>query len=173
MKNDKKYSAAFLTVMAAALMILIFGFSSQGGTQSSGLSLKVTRFLCRIIFFDYESIGDSERQFLVSQLHGFVRKLAHFSIYMLLGTVFYLLSLVTEKKIKVIGNWGTALLFSLIYAFADEIHQYFTPGRAMRFTDVIIDSCGALTGIIAIRILILTVNYIHSYFHCKGKTDQR
>lgn len=172
MKKDKKLSAFLLTLMAAAIMILIFGFSSQGGTQSSGVSLKVTRLLCRMIFFDYGNISGTERQFLVSQLHGFVRKLAHFTIYMLLGAVFYLLSLVTERKLKKIGNWGTALLFSFIYASADEIHQHFTPGRAMRFTDVIIDSCGALTGIIAIRILILVVNYIHSYFHSKGETDQ-
>ena len=164
MRNKKRYSAVLLSIIAAAIIITIFFFSSQAGAQSSGLSLKVTRFVCRIIFLDYESISDSERLFLAEQLHGFIRKLAHFTVYMTLGAVLYALSLATEKRIKPLGSWGTALMFSFIYASVDEIHQYFTPGRAMRFTDVLIDSCGALAGIIIIRILILLAGFIHDFF---------
>lgn len=164
MKNEKRYSAVLLSIAAAALMMLIFSFSSQAGTQSSGTSMRVTRFVCRIIFFDYGSLADSERIFLAEQLHGFIRKLAHFTIYMMLGAVLYALSLVSEKRIKPFGYWGTALMFSFIYASVDEIHQYFTPGRAMRFADVLIDSCGALAGIIIIRMLILFAGFIHDFF---------
>ena len=37
-----------------------------------------------------------------------------------------------------------SILFSLLYAFSDEIHQLFVPGRSGQLTDVLID----LTGII-------------------------
>lgn len=33
------------------------------------------------------------------------------------------------------------------YAASDELHQLWSAGRSCRFTDVLIDSAGALTGI--------------------------
>jgi len=43
-----------------------------------------------------------------------------------------------------------SLLICMLYASSDEFHQLFVPGRAGRVTDVLIDSFGALTGIIVI-----------------------
>jgi VanZ family protein len=39
-------------------------------------------------------------------------------------------------------NPSKALLFSVIYAFTDEIHQLFVPGRTGKLRDVGIDSIG-------------------------------
>ena len=41
-----------------------------------------------------------------------------------------------------------ALVGSVIYAISDEVHQIFSEGRACRITDVLIDSAGALSGIV-------------------------
>lgn len=41
-----------------------------------------------------------------------------------------------------------ALVGSVIYAISDEVHQIFSEGRACQITDVLIDSAGALLGII-------------------------
>ena len=41
-------------------------------------------------------------------------------------------------------GWGIAVLYSV----TDEIHQMFVPGRACMFTDILIDSAGALTGVL-------------------------
>ena len=41
-----------------------------------------------------------------------------------------------------------ALVGSVIYAISDEVHQIFSEGRACRITDVLIDSAGALLGIV-------------------------
>lgn len=47
-----------------------------------------------------------------------------------------------------------ALVGSVIYAISDEVHQIFSEGRACRITDVLIDSAGALLGIIIVFIII-------------------
>ena len=47
-----------------------------------------------------------------------------------------------------------SFIFSFFYACTDEIHQYFIPGRAMAFRDVLIDSAGALLAMIIVNIKI-------------------
>ena len=49
-----------------------------------------------------------------------------------------------------------AVIFSIFYACTDEIHQYFIPGRAMAFKDVLIDSSGALVAMIIVIINLKT-----------------
>lgn len=39
-------------------------------------------------------------------------------------------------------------IWCFIYACADEVHQYYVPGRYASFTDVLIDFSGALVGIL-------------------------
>ena len=47
------------------------------------------------------------------------------------------------------GKWmRRALLTGMLYACFDEIHQSFTPGRSCQFSDVILDSCGVLAGVL-------------------------
>lgn len=78
--------------------------------------------------------------------HHFVRKCAHFTEYAVLGmTVVYAFSerLKTAKKIVPI-----ALGICAFYAATDEIHQHFIPNRMGTVWDVILDSSGALTGIL-------------------------
>ncbi|HZK34799.1 MAG TPA: VanZ family protein, partial [Bacillota bacterium] len=77
-------------------------------------------------------------------LHTLVRKAAHLSLYFVLGTLTY------------IGGWFNirstcktiimTLAVSIGYAFIDEFHQYFVPGRSCELRDVLIDSAGALIG---------------------------
>ena len=40
--------------------------------------------------------------------------------------------------------WGIAAL----YAVTDEFHQLFVPGRSGQFSDVVLDSAGALAGLL-------------------------
>ena len=37
-------------------------------------------------------------------------------------------------------------MLSFLYACSDEFHQFFIAGRSAQFTDVMIDTCGALIG---------------------------
>ena len=43
---------------------------------------------------------------------------------------------------------------AFLYACTDEFHQRFTPGRSCQFTDVLIDSAGALIAILIISLIV-------------------
>lgn len=67
------------------------------------------------------------------------KKSGHLFVYFILAIIW----LFTLKK-DIIAN---AFLFSVTYAFSDEIHQLFVPGRTGLLRDVIIDSVGVIIAI--------------------------
>ena len=75
-----------------------------------------------------------------------VRKCAHLSIYALLGifTINFTYTIENNNTKTVICS----LVFCILYATTDEIHQYFILGRSAEFRDVVIDSLGALAGML-------------------------
>jgi VanZ family protein len=56
------------------------------------------------------------------------------------------------------GFWwraAVALVSAMIFAAADEFHQTFIPSRTGSIYDILVDYCGALTGILICRMLVL------------------
>jgi VanZ family protein len=45
------------------------------------------------------------------------------------------------------GPFIKAIFLVLFYAFTDELHQYFIPGRAFQLVDLALDTLGALLGL--------------------------
>ena len=139
MKTLKKIMAM---VPAIAIAIAIFYFSSQPAVQSTATSDGVTRLLLaiadRLHLLDLQSVDVPAVCAFLSMP---VRKCAHITEY----TVFCL-SLIFGLR-----AWGlrgkqllrAALALTFFYACTDEFHQLFVPGRAGRFSDVLIDSSGA------------------------------
>lgn len=120
----------------AANMFLIFFFSSQSGEESGELSGFVAAVIEKI-----PMVGAGLQVINI-------RKLAHFSIYLLLG-------LLTERAVMLHSGrqsicFGAALLICFLYACSDEFHQSFVPGRGPSFRDVMIDTAGALVGILGV-----------------------
>ncbi len=68
-----------------------------------------------------------------------IKKLAHFIEYFILGVFVY----------RATKNIWISILFCITYAISDEFHQSFIPGREPRGRDVIIDSLGSITAVIA------------------------
>ncbi len=120
-------------------MFVIFLFSSQTGEESSEVSNAVLRFIL-------EKLSDILPETAALFLQTKIRKAAHFFIYMLLGIFLFLTAKETgiKKKAAPVAAWVIAFL----YAGTDEIHQRFVPGRSGQFTDVCLDSAGALAGIL-------------------------
>ncbi|MCX7921165.1 MAG: VanZ family protein [Clostridia bacterium] len=89
----------------------------------------------------------------------FVRKAAHFTEYFILGFMLFK-GLYTRKKLK--KTVWLSFFIGALYATTDEIHQLFIPGRAMRATDVLIDSMGILTAVLMLYFFTLkrTKNHI-------------
>lgn len=152
------------TFFAAAVCIVLIGaaiilFSSQDGTESSGLSTEVTRIISGIIFRRFDSMTAEEQSFIVSELNPFVRKLAHFTEYALLGAAIYSLIL-SADTVRIRKKRLAALIASAVFASTDELHQLFVSARSGKLTDVLIDSCGAAAGILAVTVVVIAVKYI-------------
>ena len=136
-----------LLIMLMGTFGIIFGFSNQNGETSGGLSRKVTEFIVEINPFN-KNITEEQKELQIENLHPKIRKLAHFSIYTLVGIL--LMSLCMTYELKNIKRFFISLIFGIIYATTDEIHQLFIQGRSGNFIDVLIDTSGVLFGIILI-----------------------
>lgn len=152
-------------VLVLLMMILIFSFSAQDATESSGLSGGICG---RIVRAAQNLFGLAMSPEQAEQWSGLletpVRKLAHFTEY----AVFSFVTCVHGLMLRLaFGNRGVlhqtfgsrkknsdgfaSLLiktvpFCILYAVTDEIHQYFVPGRSCRLFDVGVDSMGILFG---------------------------
>lgn len=147
----------FSLAAAAFVMLVIFSFSSRTATVSSGQSSRITSLICRIIFFRYKDMSADEQLFLCSALDPFIRKLAHFAIYALLGMAVYASACFIGAK----GASKPLMSVSVcgIYAALDEFHQSFVPGRAMQLKDVLLDCAGSLCGIIVCGIIFILIEH--------------
>lgn len=79
-----------------------------------------------------------------------IRKIAHFSIYALLG--FCIMGCAATYKGSELIKFDINIIISFLYACTDEWHQSFIPGRSAQFSDVCLDTLGALLGIMVILI---------------------
>ena len=131
--------------LALAIMVLIFRFSMQDSSESSGISSKLTEFILNRFIRNYGDMSAEEKKNLLKTAEHIIRKLAHFSVYTVLG--FCMSSAIGKRKFLTGGSLITVSV-GFAYACSDELHQYFVSGRSCRFTDVIIDTSGVVTGII-------------------------
>jgi len=137
--RNRKAVIAWLAVLI--WMGVIFYFSHQPGDVSGETSGRIVEMISGAVttvlpFVDIPEEG----------LHFVIRKGAHFSVYAVLGLLSFnafLQSGVREKK-ALFFAW----LLATAYAGVDEYHQTFIPGRSGEVTDVMIDSAGAITGIL-------------------------
>lgn len=123
------------------LMALIFAFSAQDAAASQKLSDGVL----------YKILSSLNLQQFMERYEIIIRKLAHFSLFFALGLssslMFFELGPLGQGKVP---PPICAFIFNFLYAASDEIHQYFVPGRSMQFSDVLLDSAGALTAIVCV-----------------------
>lgn len=141
----------------------IFMFSAQPASESDVTSVtvaeKIIKFAEKINLIDIPVSSDGREvtiKKIAKEINVFVRKIAHFSAYMLLGILVFMLSTCyfNNKKSIIL-----TLLICLLYAISDEIHQIFVPGRAGRWYDVMIDFLGSLTGAV-LSVLFLRIKFI-------------
>lgn len=121
-------------------MIVIFIMSSFNATESSEQSGFIVNVLSDLL-----NIKNIEILSLI------IRKLAHFTEYLILG----MLAINCFKDYDIKHIFIISLIFCIIYAGSDEIHQLFIIGRSGNIIDVTIDSFGALSGITMYYYLIL------------------
>ena len=141
-----------LFLIPVCIMILIFMFSAQAGKESlelsNGLLHEILTTVCGLFGMENADIGSLTQLFST-----FIRKTAHFSIYAFLGISLYISIYFNDIK-KV---FLTSEAVAVFYAITDELHQCFVPGRDGNIIDVLIDSSGALIGILIVAHVLLKI----------------
>ena len=138
----------YLLILPVVLvMVMIFVFSSEDATKSSETSGRVVNFIIELINKDYDKMEENEKEEYYNKVSFIVRKLAHFSIFALLS--FFMIIMFSSIILKYHIFRISLLTFSIssLYAMSDEIHQFYTSGRAMEVRDLLIDMAGIVFGI--------------------------
>lgn len=143
MTKSRKIYVTISWILVVVCMGIIFSLSAQNGEESSDLSGSFVMAILEWLKLDVDE--------------GLLRTCAHCLEFMGLSLLIFNATYATwEKKITpLIAFAGTVL-----YAITDEIHQIFVPGRAFQISDILVDSTGALIGIIASFIALKIILYI-------------
>ena len=137
-------------IIAIICCIVIFSFSAvpakASTKQSKGLTYNVIKLL------NGNKLNEKELEKLTKKVNPIVRKVAHFSIYMILAIFTYIfieeLNIKSKsEKERLRKNILYTCIFCIIYAIFDEIHQIYVPGRTGKVIDVVIDTLGSCMGI--------------------------
>lgn len=150
--GQRKIASVLLVLSLASIMLFIFVRSSKDAAESSGESGRIVHAVKTVIVKidkELENLDENEELALSDSISFIVRKLAHFSIFALLGAnaCALMYSLAPKRPLFIYP-----VLFSAFYAFTDELHQYFVPGRSMELRDMLIDTAGAALGAAVIAI---------------------
>ena len=142
---------AILIIGLLGTFIVIFGFSSQNAEESGGLSEKVTITVTKNVK-KIQDLEQTQKERVLSRIENVIRKIAHFSIYTLVG--FLLMALFSTYNLKDRNRILASFVIGAIYASSDEIHQMFVDGRSAQVTDVMLDTLGVLFGILILMLVL-------------------
>lgn len=126
-------------------MALIFSFSNQKDVDSSKVSDGfIDRTVVKIYKIFNENITKEKENEIIEKYTYPIRKLAHYTLYFILGILSFLVvkDYSINKKLIIYS-----LLICFLYACSDEFHQLFVIGRSARVLDVLIDTFGSFCSI--------------------------
>ncbi len=124
------------------MLVIIWGNSMLPGSISGAISNQATGGFYKLFALVFEKLP-------FELLHSLIRKLAHFGEYMLLGICAVNAVRFNQMKSQRIKAW----LFCISCAAIDETIQFFTPNRLAKLSDVLLDSIGALCGIVLVCLI--------------------
>ena len=169
----KRMKTIFLRNLAGVLaimwMCIIFAFSAQTKEESGAVSQGFTYQLVSNtrMFFNLD-LSDARVKEIADAIEGFVRKAAHMTEFGILSVLIFIW--IGQWEMNLLRRGLTASGAAAVYAATDEIHQLFVPGRAGRFSDVCIDSAGAVLGVVVFVVIVKLVMAIRSL---KEKREER
>ena len=137
-------------------MALIFSFSNQKDVDSSKVSDGfIDRTVVKIYKIFNENITKEKENEIIEKYTYPIRKLAHYTLYFILGILSFLVvkDYSINKKLIIYS-----LLICFLYACSDEFHQLFVYGRGASLKDVKIDFIGGVIGSIFYSLISLRTN---------------
>ena len=127
-------------------MGVIFALSNQDAEESTSLSSGVIKETYTTYYKAInKEVSVDKMNLFVRNSEFYVRKLAHFTEFLILGLfIINVLKdyMIIDKRIIIIS-----IICALLYAISDEIHQLFISKRACRMIDILIDTCGSSLGV--------------------------
>lgn len=133
-----------LTIKRLIIVTIITLFIWINSLMPGSISSNQSSFFVKYLYPPFKSILSEETfTFLI-------RKLAHFSEYMILSfaLIYFYKSIFKDNKIYLL-----VLTHGFITAIIDELIQTFIPNRAGLITDVLIDTSGVLFAIIVCLVI--------------------
>ena len=139
-------------LMVIATMVIIYNFSDETAKESAETSSGIIKEVLEVVMPKEEITDEVVKKFQIP-----VRKLAHFTIFALLG--FTLANAFKGSfQFKSIYNYLLSFASVVIYASSDEFHQSLVANRGPSIKDVLIDSCGGFAGILVFILMIYIIN---------------
>lgn len=140
-------------------MSLIFSFSNQKSIDSTNISSGfIDKTIVKVYKIFNNNISREEEKNIIDKYSYIVRKVAHYTLYFILGILVYLV-LKDYKINKELILYS--LLICFLYACTDEFHQFFIEGRNASFKDVLLDTFGSLSSIISSFIIVTNKKINH------------
>jgi len=100
--------------------------------------------------------NEPKEEQLIEKLNKPLRKCMHTSVYFVLSIL--ICNCLKIFKISGLKNLIMPIGISFLYACTDELHQLFVEGRTSQFTDVLIDTTGAIIGVTIFTILLSIIS---------------
>ncbi len=173
--TDTNKQKRILTIIYCAITLGIMVFIFVQSAMPDYVSDEESSYIVDIVKGIINSVSSSSVN--PELLTTIVRKLAHFTEYLVFGASLVLSikslaeiisvrkntesgsSSINITKSKAINHWFLlAWAFGTLYAISDEFHQYFVPGRSCEFRDMCIDSAGVAVGCIICMIILKNLN---------------
>jgi len=138
-------------ILVIIWMGFIFFMSSmnkdESDTTSTSIAIDIVDGVDKITKASEEVVKKHQEVTFIKHANHVLRKTAHAFCYFILSLLFLNLLMQINKYTYFIRNIIN-ILFCFFYACTDEIHQTFVSGRGGQFSDVLIDTFGALIGCI-------------------------
>ena len=144
---------AWVPVLAFSMVFVIESTTYFGSERTSGPLLRVAEAI-----FGYDIAVYWET------IHHMIRKTGHFMAYGFFSLVCFrsfwlVLRCVATELHRRLQAHGLAILVTFIVASADEIHQTFLPNRDGSFSDVMLDTSGAVALGLMLFLVMLAVRH--------------
>jgi VanZ family protein len=135
----------------AYLPVLIWMAVIFAGSTDLGSSQRTSRFIGPFLRWFNPEVSEET----IRAVQAVVRKGAHLTVYAILAILTWRARRVAGRTTPFLSNWnwresGLIFAFCALYAITDELHQTFVSTRQGHPLDVMIDSLGALCGLLLI-----------------------
>lgn len=163
--KDKKIFKLVIPILVIFLWGgLIFSLSAMNSNSSNGKSTSIIKLFIEDSFAVTSGVNKSayptndEFEIAAYLMNPVLRKVMHASVYFVLALLIIIFINKNYKYKKYLLSLLITMFICFTFACLDEYHQTFVDGRTGRFSDVLIDSTGALVGTLIYGTYYLTYN---------------